>query len=131
MKDDFNVAIRDVKLIEKDFRERFELLEQQQQIGVWSGQMQQTDLVKNMQVKVNKFSEELTVLYKNINELKAVQTLGSGLSTNVKMANDSTGNTSSIDKRQKLLGMPDTVKEVYGFWAITRQYFDDQARDFI
>ena len=61
--------------------------------------MQQTDLVKNMQVKVNKFSEELTVLYKNINELKAVQTLGSGLSTNVKMANDSTGNTSSIDKR--------------------------------
>ena len=27
MKDDFNVAIRDVKLIEKDFRERFELLE--------------------------------------------------------------------------------------------------------
>ena len=34
--------------------------------------MQQTDLVKNMQVKVNKFSEELTVLYKNINELKAL-----------------------------------------------------------
>ena len=58
--------------------------------------MQQTDLVKNMQVKVNKFSEELTVLYKNINELKALQTLGSGLSTNVRQVSDGTGDTSSI-----------------------------------
>ena len=65
--------------------------------------MQQTDLVKNMQVKVNKFSEELTVLYKNINELKALQTLGSGLSTNVRMAaTDGTGEASSYEKRGKL-----------------------------
>ena len=58
--------------------------------------MQQTDLVKNMQVKVNKFSEELTVLYKNINELEALQTLGSGLNTNIRQVSDGTKDTSYI-----------------------------------
>jgi len=23
------------------------------------------------------------------------------------------------------------VKEIFGFWAVTRQYFEDQARDFL
>ena len=27
--------------------------------------------------------------------------------------------------------MPKTIQEIYSFWAITRQYFDDQARDFL
>ena len=77
--------------------------------------MQQTDLVKALQIRVNKFDAEVTGLYKNINELKALQTLSSGGIRPFRVAgqNESKPEQSGV------------IKEVYGFWAITRQYFDD------
>ena len=81
MKDDFNVAIKEVKLIEKDFRQKIAMLEQENQVNLWSGQMQQTELFKNLQRKVGSFDSEITALYKNINELKALQSANAGLTS--------------------------------------------------
>lgn len=84
-----------------------------------------------MSIKVNRFDEEVTSLYKNINEIKALQTLGGASLTNfIKGPSDVVFN-GSRDKAATSNDMPKTVREVYGFWAITRQYFDDQARDFL
>lgn len=43
--------------------------------------MQQVDSLKALQAKVNNFDKEVTGLYKNINELKMLSNLGSGMSS--------------------------------------------------
>ena len=82
MRDEFTQALRDVKLVEKDFNQRMGLIEQQNQVSIWSNQIQQSDLVKQLQIKVNKFDTEVTGLYKNLNEIKSLQTLGGSSLTN-------------------------------------------------
>lgn len=82
MRDEFTQALRDVKLVEKDFNQRMGLIEQQNQVSIWSNQIQQSDLVKQLQIKVNKFDKEVTGLYKNLNEIKSLQTLGGSSLTN-------------------------------------------------
>ena len=58
--------------------------------------------MKNLHYKVNSFDQEMTGLYKNVNELKALQTLNSG---------------KIVDKSDDL---PKSVKEIFGFWGVTR-----------
>ena len=82
MRDEFTQALRDVKLVEKDFNQRMGLIEQQNQVSIWSNQIQQSDLVKQLQIKVNKFDNEVIGLYKNLNEIKSLQTLGGSSLTN-------------------------------------------------
>ena len=113
MRDEFTQALRDVKLVEKDFNERMGLIEQQNQVSIWSNQLQQSDLVKSLQIKVNKFDEEVTSLYKNLNEIKSLQTLGGSSLTNFVKEGNGGG-------RMQEVNMPKTVQEVYRFWAVTR-----------
>ena len=71
-------------------------------------------------------------MFKSINEIKALQTLGGASLTNfIKGGPSDVVLNGSRDTAATNNDMPKTVKEVYGFWAITRQYFDDQARDFL
>ena len=61
--------------------------------------------------------------------MKALQSLDSGITSLRKrnqLLNDGSGNFTSGSGH-----LPKAVKELFGFWAVTRQYFDDQARDFL
>lgn len=118
MQDEFAQALRDVKVVENDFNQRMGLIEQQNQVSVWSNQIKQSDVLKTLQLKVNKFDEEVTSLYKNINEIKSLQTLGGpNLTSFVKPSGP---NDRSREPSNGNLSMPKTVKEVYEFWALTR-----------
>lgn len=60
-----------------DMTERIDLLEQQAQVGAWSRDMNQSDLIMQLQSKVNKQEDEFNTLNKRLNEFKAYQSLGS------------------------------------------------------
>ena len=43
--------------------------------------MEQTELFKVLQVKVNNYEDEFTTMHKQINEMRALATMGSGLTS--------------------------------------------------
>ena len=116
--------MRAIQEVEQKFSERIQLLEQQKQIGVWSAQMEQTELFKVLQVKVNNYEDDFTTMHKQINEMKALATMGSGLTS-------LQPKESTQDQTNQTNSSPGMVKEIFGFWAVTRQFFEDQARDFL
>lgn len=50
-------------------------------MGIWSAQIEQTELVKGLQLKVNNYEDEFNAMNKRINEMKALATLGSGMTS--------------------------------------------------